>query len=104
MNSGVSISGARSMEADRINSSRKTARVLGQVGSAAGSIAGFLLTKPAIKMFNKYTKYQYSDLLRDPAISLAVSGGMSVVGAQLGRYGGQSVGMLSRGYSPNKYR
>lgn len=104
MNSGLSISGARSMEADRINSTRKTSRVLGQIGSAAGGVAGFVLTKPAIKMINKYTNYQYSDLLRDPTVSLAISGGMAAVGSQLGRYGGQSIGMISKGYSPNKYR
>lgn len=104
MNSGVSISGARSFEADRINSARRKSRLLGQVGSVAGGVAGFLLTKPAMNLFNKYTHYKYSNLLKDPMIQLTVSGGMSMVGTQLGRYGGQSAGMITSGYSPQKFR
>jgi hypothetical protein len=44
----------------------------------------------------------------DPAIrmitGLAISAGASRVGTQLGRYGGQSVAMITSGYSPKKYR
>ena len=48
------------------------------------------------------------ELMSDPgaqmAVKLAVSGGAAKVGQQLGRYGGQSIGMLASGYNPKRFR
>lgn len=88
---GDSISGARSTESRRINSARRTARVAGQIGTAAGGIAGFIAGQ---KISAKVA----------PEFQFYVATGAASVGTQLGRYGGQSVAMLMYGYSPDKYR
>jgi len=102
MNKGLSISGARSRESDRINAARRRARIGGQigntVGTVGGAIGGIVISKYANKKLN----------LNDPAMEFAVSSAISVgagkVGQQLGRYGGQSIVMLSSGYDYKKFR
>ena len=90
---GDSISGARSTEASRINRARRTARVAGQIGSIIGGVGGFYIGDKSA-----------NGIGLDPASKLAVSTGSSILTAQLARYGGQSIAMLSYGYSPDKYR
>lgn len=107
VNQGESVSGARSIEADRIANARKAARVGGQtgktVGSIAGGIGGFLAGNLLRNAFA--TKVP---ALNDPVVGslahIAITTGMASVGSQLGSYGGQSVAMITGGYSPSKYR
>lgn len=100
MNEGISISGARSKEADRINEARKKARVAGQVGNVAGKAGG----AAAGVILSKYAKTKIGDEAVQAAVAPIISFGASTVGAQLGRYGGQSITMIMYGYSPSKYR
>lgn len=107
VNKGESISGARSREADRINSARRTAQTAGAVGrtigEVGGAIAGFMMSKKATDALA--TKF---DVVNDPAVNLAVraaiSAGASKVGKLIGSEGGRSIGMLAYGYDPQKYR
>lgn len=108
MNQGQTISGARSKEAQRINTTRRRAQTAGQVGSTAGKIvgglAGYVASKKVAEyMQNKYPEYMDEDIANIMTRS-AISYGASTVGAQLGRYGAQSVTMILGGYSPDKYR
>lgn len=115
MNDGYGIQAARSKEADRINSTRRAARTTGQVGSFVGSIGGlvggYYATKAVkhVMANSSNTKMRIiSEALNDPATNMAISSvvsmGSSAVGSRLGRSGGQSIAMISRGYSPSKYR
>ena len=108
MNLGDSISGARSIEADRINKARRRARVAGNVGSTVGSVGGAIGGFLGSKYVTNYISKSMPDVGYDPgvqmAVKLAVSGGASKVGQMLGRYGGQSVSMIMSGYSYDKYR
>lgn len=107
VNKGESISGARSREADRINSARRTAQAAGAVGrtigEVGGAIAGFMMSKKATDALA--TKF---DVVNDPTVNLAVraaiSAGASKVGKLIGSEGGRSIGMLAYGYDPQKYR
>lgn len=107
INRGESISGARSREADRINSARRTAQTAGAVGrtvgEVGGAIAGFMMSKKVTDALA--TKF---DAVNDPAVNLAVraaiSAGASKVGKLIGSEGGRSIGMMSYGYDPQKYR
>lgn len=100
LNKGHSISGARSIEADRINAARRRARVAGQVGGTAGKVGGAV----AGLILSKYAKQKISDESMQMAITPVVSFGASTVAGQLGRYGGQSIAMITSGYSPDKFR
>ena len=94
---GEQVSSARAKEADRINSARKTARVSGTVGSVVGSVSLFALGSVLGK--------KYLNSLGPSYISELVGGiAGSGLGAILGRYMGQSVPMLLRGYKPSKLR
>ena len=101
MNNGESISGARSGEASRIDHHRQLARTGRTVGALAGSVGGMVV---GMKLVQKLGKTSYSDLVNNPAVSLAIIGATSSIGKQLGQYGGQSAGMLTGGYSPDKFR
>ena len=103
MNEGSSISPARSKEANRIAKVRRRSVVTGQVGAviggAGGAVAGY-------KVANYVTDKYGMNLV--PELSGAVKGsitiGSSKIATQIGRYGGQSLGMISGGYNPNKFR
>ena len=102
MNSGMNISAARSKEAGRIHSTRRRAVFAGQAGSMVGGIGGAIA---GYHFSNKIlSKYGSGDPTTDMAIRMAASGGVGSIGRLLGRYGGQSLGMLSGGYSPSKFR
>lgn len=102
MNSGMNISAARSKEANRIYKHRRIGVTAGQVGSVAGgvagAVAGYALSNKALQ------KYGTGDPMTDMMIKSVVASGTFQVGKMLGRYGGQSIGMLSGGYSPKKFR
>ena len=100
LNKGHSISGARSLEADRINSARRRARVAGQVGGTAGKVGGAV----AGLVLSKYAKQKINDESMQMAVTPVLAYGASTVAGQLGRYGGQSVAMIMSGYSPDKFR
>lgn len=96
---GDSISTARSREAERINNTRRAARVGGQIGGVAGGIGGVI----GGVYLNKYLSKKYPDL-NNPAIALIIDAGAATVGKQIGAYGGRAATMVARGYSPSKYR
>lgn len=104
MNAGESISSARSIEAERINNRRRSGRILGETGSVAGTIGGaiggYFASKKVMSMLN----LPFDDPATNMVIQGAISAGSAALGKQLGRYGGQSIAMLSGGYSPSKYR
>ena len=108
MNRGETISGARSIEADRINNARRRARVGGQVGNVVGSVGGGLAGLYGSKYVVNYLNKQIPGSMNDPAarmiVSGAVSAGAAKVGQQLGRYGGQSISMIMSGYNYSKFR
>lgn len=100
LNKGQTISGARSIEAARINTARRKARIAGQVGNTAGKVGGAV----AGLLLSKYAKQKISDESMQMAVTPILSYGASTVASQLGRYGGQSLTMLMYGYSPDKFR
>lgn len=98
VNSGESISGARSREASRINTARKTSKYARIVGATIGSGAGLLAT-------HKYYDSVIASRLGswdNPAIKYAVALGMANVGAFLGGDIGQISSALLFGYKPSK--
>lgn len=109
---GYGVSDARSEEATRIHSARRRAVVGGQVGSVAGGVGGIVaahFTTPFVMQALKSVAPQpVQSLLNDQMISsyveMTISGGTAAIGATLGRSGGKSIGMLSGGYSPKKFR
>ena len=102
MNKGDSISSARSKEANRIYKHRRAGVTLGKVGSVAGGVAGAVVGYKASQMVLK--KYGTGDAYTDMLIKGAVTAGAYRMSTTLGRVGGQSVGMISGGYSPSKFR
>lgn len=98
----VGVSGARSIEARRINRARGVAQVGRNIGSYAGGAAAAIATPKLVSFVNK--KYNTNIDMSDPIVRITVTGGVSYVGGLLGKYSGQSIGMLSFGYSPDKYR
>jgi len=112
MNRGESISGARSIEAERINSTRRKARVAGQVGSVAGgvggAVGGYFASKFVTNFLAQNSSPALADAMRDPMVNLAVSAAISTgaakVGTQLGRYGSQNAAMVMGGYDYRKFR
>lgn len=94
MNDGFSISGARSLEASRVNKARRRAKGMRIIGGAAGGVGAYFVGQ-----------YLHSKgMLPAGSAALPISFGIGAMGSMLGQYGGQSVGMLLSGYSPNKYR
>ena len=100
MNNGQTVSGARSIEAARINSARRKAQVAGQAGATVGQIGGAV----AGLVLSKYAKQKISDESMQMAVTPIISYGASTVAKQLGRYGAQDMTMMLYGYSPSKYR
>ena len=98
---GVPISGARSKEAARINSARKTAKNVGKVtsgvGAVGGAVGGWFASNAVTKMMSLPAN---SDTIVRSSTALAVSS----VGKSLGKIGGESITMLLYGYNPNKLR
>lgn len=111
---GETLQGARSYEADRINSTRRSARVAGQIGSAVGAtagavggaIGGYVGSKAVERWLSKRGVYIPPEvrMMAIAGTSAAIAKGASEVGKQLGRYGGQSATMAARGYKPSKFR
>ena len=103
MNNGLSISGARSHESNRINTARRSARVSGQAGSVVGTLAGALVgAKIAPNIINKYMTTDSAEI--EMVAKGAIMTGSATIGKQIGRYGGQSIGMIMKGYNPNRFR
>lgn len=104
---GDSVSGARSKEAQRINSARRRALVSGQVGSGVGAVAGWVAGKAgaeyAMRTLSKYGGQSIDDpFVRSMILSTGGATAASV-GKTLGRDGGRAVAMLLSGYDPKLY-
>ena len=102
MNKGSGILGARSKEADRIYRHRRAGVYTGKAGSIVGGVGGAVIGYKAANAVLK--KYGTGDPSVDRTISLAVSLGVSSAASSLGRSGGQSLAMITGGYSPSKFR
>lgn len=98
----VGVSGARSIEARRINRARGVAQAARNVGKVTGAIGGVIATPAIVRYINNKSKVHLD--MSNPMTNIAVTSGVSYVGGLLGKYAGQSIGMLSFGYSPDKYR
>ena len=105
---GYNVSTARSVEANRINKARKRATTMRKVGRTVGTIGGAIAGYATYRKFKSSTLGQSIEALNNPIVGTLVAGtltkGMSSVGSTLGEYGGQSLGMISSGYSPDQYR
>lgn len=99
---GSSVSGARSLEANRIYGARRRATTLGNVGSNVGAIGGAFGGFLAARYLG--LKPYMNDPIANVVISSAIASGSARLGRALGRYGGQSIGMLTGGYSQSKFR
>lgn len=104
---GASVSGARSKEADRIESFRKGARVAGHVGSVVGTVGGavaaYFVGKNIVpKVVESITGS--GDSATTLIASAGVGMGLGAAGKALGKIGGESLAMLAGGYSPSKKR
>ena len=114
MLNGESVSGARSAEADRISRYRKAAGTAGTVGKVIGTVAGVsagLIVGYKLAGSRWFNDFLYTSNIPDMAIpavkglaASAIATGTLSVGASLGSFGGQSITMLTGGYSPSKYR
>lgn len=105
---GETVSGARSIEARRINMARRRALVGGQIGSTVGTIGGGIGGFVAGKYVSAILSKKGNILFDDPQVQLmtsaTVSAGVSEVGKTLGRDGGRAIGMIVSGYSPDRYQ
>lgn len=106
---GASVSGARSKEAERIESFRKGARVAGHIGSTIGSVGGalggYILGKKVVpKIVQKMMGANYNKEVAGMLGAAGVGMAVSATGKVLGKIGGESIAMLSGGYSPSKKR
>lgn len=105
---GDSVSGARSREADRINSARKAATSGGQIGRTVGAIGGAIGGVVASKYVVNFLEKKANIDLSDPGVRLAVQGAVSAGASTVGTYLGGQIGRASmmavNGYSPRKYR
>ena len=111
MNRGESISGARSIESNRINATRRRARVAGQVGGAAGSVGGAIggyFASRIVTNILSNSSPAIAEAMQDPSVNMAVSAtiaaGSAKVGQQIGRYGSQNATMVLAGYDYRKFR
>lgn len=91
MNSGHSLSSARSYEASRINATRRRARIAGSIGGAAAGVGATMVAT--------YLSTQNPTMASVYAIPIVTG-----AGALVGRYATQSAVMLAGGYSPGKFR
>lgn len=100
---GYNVSTARSVEAQRINNARKRAGSMRSVGRVAGTVGGLVA---GYKLSSKILQATGlgNNIIANIAISSVVVQGSVSVGKSIGEYGGQAIGMLSSGYSPDKYR
>lgn len=109
---GISVSGARSKEVDRINAARSRAKAAGQLGAMAGTVAGIvpaiavstIASRSVDKTLRGFGSTPMTALLASYTTHAAVSSGTIRLATTLGREGGRAVAMLSSGYSPAKYR
>lgn len=105
MNKGSGIQEARSYEANRIASARRRSVIGGQIGSVIGGVGGAVAGyKVSNYLMDKYGSQIPNDPTVQMTIKLAISAGVANATTQIGRYGGRSVGMISGGYSPSKFR
>lgn len=102
MNEGAGIQAARSREATRLNSTRRTAVTAGSVGSVAGKVGGALVGYKAATMV--LNKYGTGDFMVDSLVKATIVYGSARAGDTMGRHGGQSVAMIAGGYKPGKFR
>lgn len=111
MNDGFNISGARSLEAQRINKARTRARGAATAGAVTGAIAGFFAPE-IIKAGAKFmgAKGIAPEIMGavvsgmgNPKIRIATSIGAAFVAPRLGSKIGSSVTMRLHGYSGSKY-
>lgn len=95
---GGTVSGTRTKEAERINSTRNAAHTVGEIGGITGGIlgafGGFALGN--VKVSN--------NLMLQQLYSSSVTAGSAAIGHAVGKYGGRALTMLGGGYSPRKYR
>ena len=100
---GDQVSGARSKEVGRINSFRRASGVVGIAGQVAGgiggAIGGYIASK---KVANLLLVKGYGNTKVPEVASYAVAAGSAAVGSILGKAAGESLTMLSGGYSPTK--
>ena len=95
MLNGEGVQGARRYEVERIEGAR--------VGTAAGLVGGIYLSQKVLKNIPGLDGVMSSPL-NSLIVTSAVADASVKVGAILGQYGGQSIGMLSGGYAPSKYQ
>ena len=101
MNAGEGLQSARSAEADRIESRKEATRVAANIGSAVGAVAGGVIAGYAVH--KTLRRHGFTELSNSVLTMAAVTGG-TAVGRTLGRNAAVTMGMLSGGYSPAKYR
>lgn len=105
---GMSVSGARSDEARRINSARRRALVGGQIGAGVGMAVGGVGGLMASRYVNRFLSKHGNDIFNEPSIqssiAMATAATSAKVAETLGREGGRAIGMLSGGYSPDRYQ
>lgn len=103
---GESVSGARSREADRIGSARKSASIAGDIGQAVGRITGGItgaaLGYQGAKIVSRITGTDPT--LYGAMATSAIALGAQAVGSKLGRQIGATSIMAIYGYDPAKYR
>lgn len=112
MNEGYNVSGARSLEAQRIDKARWRARGAATAGAVGGAIAGFfapeIIRAGAKFMGAKGIAPEIAGALitgmNDPKIRMATMIGAAFVAPRLGSKIGSSVTMRLHGYKGSKYR
>ena len=117
MNKGYNVLAARSIEANRINGRRATAKNIGSVmGTVLPAVTGYLGYKHSNKIADAITKGSYAitknsnfegavyDITHSSSGQLAITSGAAFLGRVVGYSGGHAIGMLSGGYSPKKFR
>lgn len=112
MNEGYNISGARSVEAQRIDMARERSKKAANAGAVAGALAGVfapeIIKAGAKAMSKKGIAPNIADMLTrgmsDPRIWVATSVGATFVLPKLGSAAGRSAAMAVSGYKPSKYK
>ena len=98
---GDSVSAARSKEARRIGTARKSATVASRVGSIAGSAAGGI---GAYLLTNKLLGSKIGDPNIAQIVSIGAATAATTIGGLLGKVSMRDATMLASGYNPNRYR